>query len=1054
MVPPQRPVRDRVPIKPLRPPAPPSHTPATFKWFFGLLSLAIAGAVATVIINEMETSRYQAKEISRFARTLTWELADGPSTQVYYPESGPFDLRLGYAGMPVMLERLKDRGYDITRQTRFSDALMDYAAKGFFPPYHEKTRAGLWIEDCRNETLYGFRYPTRGYDVVPDIPPIIVQSLLFIENRELLSPDQPFMNPAVDWNRFIKAGAFQAAKMAGIPVPSMGGSTLATQMEKYRHSPEGRTSSVKDKLRQMASASVRAYQDGMDTLATRMALVHAYLNTVPLSAAPGYGEVNGLGDGLHVWFGADFSEVNRLLALPDTEGPHRKAQALALRQVMALMIAHRRPSHYLARGRGELNALTDSYLRLMAKNGAISMPLRDEALNQRLAFRDFRTDPAVRPMVTNKGINAARNRLNMMLGVPLYDLDRLDLHAWSTLQRDAQEAVSQYLHRLREPDVATQVGLFGDRLLSTGQADDVRYSFTLFERTPDGNRVRIQTDNTDQPFDINEGSKLELGSTAKFRTLTTYLEIIAEIHATQAALTPSERLRLATAAPDPLSRWVAGHLSGSGDTTLTGTLLASLDRRYSASPGEAFFTGGGLHTFNNFKREDNGRLPTVRESLQESINLPFVRMMRDIVRYSVGLRLGTDGGLISNDRDPRRQEYLARFADREGLVYLNRFWRKYREKQPQERLDLFLDGLRQTGPRLAAVHRYLYPSASRADFETFLRSRLTREAPSAKTVTQWYERYGPGKYSLTDQGYIARVHPLELWLLGWMQSHPEATWDEASAASSAQRQEVYRWLFKTRAKNARDSRIRTMLEVEAFSDIHQRWKRVGYPFNHMVPSLASALGSSGDRPAALAELMGIVANEGIRLPTLRIEDLHFAVGTPYETLLDRSPSSPTRVLQPEVASVLREALAEVVELGTARRLAGSYRLADGTALTVGGKTGTGDNRLVTSSAGGFKSKGRALNRTATFVFFLGDNHFGTLTAFVPGAEASKFRFTSALPVQVLKGMAPILMPYLEPASGGVCGVLSTAGKGKPEDVVQPASTAQPEQQAIETKGNT
>ena len=53
-----------------------------------------------------------------------------------------------------------------------------------------------------------------------------------------------------------------------------------------------------------------------------------------------------------------------------------------------------------------------------------------------------------------------------------------------------------------------------------------------------------------------------------------------------------------------------------------------------------------------------------------------------------------------------------------------------------------------------------------------------------------------------------------------------------------------------------------------------------------------------------------------------------------------------------------------------------------------------------------------MNRTATFVFYLGPDHFGTLTAYVPGRAADSFRFTSALPVQVLKGMAPILAPYL------------------------------------------
>jgi len=54
------------------------------------------------------------------------------------------------------------------------------------------------------------------------------------------------------------------------------------------------------------------------------------------------------------------------------------------------------------------------------------------------------------------------------------------------------------------------------------------------------------------------------------------------------------------------------------------------------------------------------------------------------------------------------------------------------------------------------------------------------------------------------------------------------------------------------------------------------------------------------------------------------------------------------------------------------------------------------------------------------VFYLGDNHFGTLTAFVPGKAAEGFRFTSALPVQVLKGMAPILGPYLEPGAHTQC----------------------------------
>ena len=173
-------------------------------------------------------------------------------------------------------------------------------------------------------------------------------------------------------------------------------------------------------------------------------------------------------------------------------------------------------------------------------------------------------------------------------------------------------------------------------------------------------------------------------------------------------------------------------------------------------------------------------------------------------------------------------------------------------------------------------------------------------------------------------------------------------------------------------------------------------------------------------PAALAELMGIIQNDGIRQPVLRIDELHFAAGTPYETRVESDLHGGRRVMQSEVAAALRNALSQVVEGGTARRLQGTFQLPDGRSLTLGGKTGTGDNRIESVGAGGRVISSRAMNRTATFVFFLGPRHYGTLTAFVPGREAERFTFTSALPVQVLKGMAPILTPYLEPGSSTLC----------------------------------
>merc|ERR1712093_443095 len=95
-------------------------------------------------------------------------------------------------------------------------------------------------------------------------------------------------------------------------------------------------------------------------------------------------------------------------------------------------------------------------------------------------------------------------------------------------------------------------------MLSPERTGDVRYSFTLFERGEQGFRVRVQTDNTNQPFDINEGSKLELGSTAKLRVLTTYLEVIAELHE-RYAKSDVATLRKAEAV-DPLTRWALAYL--------------------------------------------------------------------------------------------------------------------------------------------------------------------------------------------------------------------------------------------------------------------------------------------------------------------------------------------------------------------------------------------------------------------------------------------------------------------------------------------------------------
>ena len=999
----------------------PRHRGRRYGWMaLGVLLLIALVVLGFAIEKEVRTSRLQAQAFSRFAAALNYSMHAGASDSMLYPGAGPFDKRLGYSSLGDFLPRLLKRDYVIAEQTRFSPELLSYSKKGFFVPYSEKIQAGLSITDCSGAPLYHYNYPQQLYSDFASIPPVVVQSLLFIENRDLLDPAQPLANPAVDWPRFAMAAWSQVAKLLHLPGQSAGGSTLATQLEKYRHSPDGLTVSGSEKLRQMVSASVRAYQDGPDTLKARQTIVRDYLNSVPLSAVPGHGEVHGMAEGLRVWYGADFNQVNQHLASTASDPQSLAQRGLALREVLSLMIAQRRPSHYLAKGRDELAVLTDSHIRLLAQNQVINPALTTAALASRVTYRDWNTAPTIQPIETNKGISVARGRLSALLQRPLYDLDRLDLSATSTLQYDLQRQVSEYLRKLADPAVAGKLGLLGERLLTPSSTAQVRYSFTLFELTPDGARARVQTDSTDQPFDINEGSKLELGSTAKLRVMTTYLQIIAELHERYGGQSSANLKKVQINEQDRLSRWAVDYLIRDPNTSLAGMLDAALNRTYSANPGERFFTGGGMHHFNNFRVQDNGRNPTLRDAIRESINLPFVRLMRDVVRYTTYQAPSNSAELLKDDLNPRRQEYLARFADREGTTYMLKFWKKYKGKDTQARLDTFLDSMHPTPIRMAAVHRYLFPRADQATFNSFVRSHLRSDKVPDERLAKLYQSYGPGAYDLPDQGYIAKVHPLDLWLMGYLLNNPQATFQQAVAASQFERQEVYSWLFKSRHKSARDSRIRTMLEIEAFLDIHQRWQKVGYPFDHLVPSLATALGSSGDRPAALSELMGIILNDGVRLPVLRIDTLHFAADTPYETRLINDPDKGERVMPSEVANALREALSQVVDAGTARRVSGSFKQPDGAVLAMGGKTGTGDNRIESMGAGGRLISSKSINRTATFVFYIGEQHFGTLTAFVPGRSAEAFKFTSALPVQVLKGMVPILTPYLQPATHTLC----------------------------------
>ncbi len=971
----------------------------------------------------MRTSELQARYLSRFAQTLIYTVAEGPSPHIPWPETGPYNERLGYAGLSGYVTNAAKAGYAILVQARASPALEWFVRHGGFAPWHARAQAGLILKDRTGTILYNALYPERVYDTFENVPSLVTQTLLFIENRELLDTAFPRHNPAIEWDRLGAVVLALPLKLTGLGGRIPGGSTLATQIEKYRHSPNGRTDGAREKLRQMVSASVRAYMDGQNTTRHRQQIVVDYINSTPLSARGRFGEVNGIGDGLWAWFGTDFRTANRILrSQPRTELDLAR-QALVYRQVLSLFLAQRRPSFYLVSNRPALEKLVGSHLRLLASAGIISQPLRDAALAMPLTFAA--KDPVPDPVsfVDQKAPNAIRNHLLAMLGLPgLYQLDRLDLNVDTTLDLPTQEKVVALLHKLKDPAFLEKSGLVGFRLLDNADPARVIYSFTLLERRGNANFVRVQADNWDQPLDINEKSRLDLGSTAKLRTLATYLGIVGQLHERFSSLSAEDLAAMAAEAPDPLSRWAAGYLSGTGNSDLKTMLDAAMGRQYSANPGENFFTGGGLHTFVNFDPDDNGKTVAVREAFRHSINLPFIRLMRDIVAFYRSEGTDTGEGVLADADHPARQDYLERFADREGSVYLSGFWKRYQGKSPDQALDLLVSRGRRTAERLTVIFRSVRPEGTVEELSLFLKQKIPASIPAPEMARKLYDKHAPGKYSLADRGYLARVHPLELWLVGYLRTRPGATRSQVLEASADQRQESYAWLLHSKRTAAQNIRIRTLMEEEAFSLVHAQWASLGYPFESLVPSLATAIGSSADRPDALAELVGIILNHGLKVPVIRIRQMHFAEGTPWETLMRRQVGQPERVMAPEVAETLHAALVDVATHGTAQRIHGTFSDLQGNTIPVGGKTGTGDHRFETWGPGGKLLNSRVVNRTATFVFFIGENFFGTVTAHVHGNNAANYKFTSALPAQLLKALAPALEPLVRGEDTAVAGV--------------------------------
>ena len=83
-----------------------------------LFLLPLLATIGAALLYEAHTSKLQARELARYAGELTWQLSQGPSSAVVYPQSWPFEM---------MSAHMRDH-LDLTLEEAVARLNGDYAA--------------------------------------------------------------------------------------------------------------------------------------------------------------------------------------------------------------------------------------------------------------------------------------------------------------------------------------------------------------------------------------------------------------------------------------------------------------------------------------------------------------------------------------------------------------------------------------------------------------------------------------------------------------------------------------------------------------------------------------------------------------------------------------------------------------------------------------------------------------------------------------------------------------------------------------------------------------
>src|ERR1700761_1038776 len=110
------------------------------RWLLRIVTMlrwatALAGCflVGWGIATEVRTSYLQSRLLSRWAADMKFTVQPGPSEDIRFPKSGPYDERLGYAQLPSFIEALSARHFVVMRQAQWSPPLQRFVDEGGYP---------------------------------------------------------------------------------------------------------------------------------------------------------------------------------------------------------------------------------------------------------------------------------------------------------------------------------------------------------------------------------------------------------------------------------------------------------------------------------------------------------------------------------------------------------------------------------------------------------------------------------------------------------------------------------------------------------------------------------------------------------------------------------------------------------------------------------------------------------------------------------------------------------------------------------------------------------